>query len=256
MSPGKSRTVSITLDLKGPKTLNRVQVAGYDDGVHKYSPDSVKVFTSTDGVAYKYQGKAAWPTGHWFDIPFADTFSTYVRLELTKKDGYFADYMFLDEIAVFGDPNSSTTNLALGKTYTKSDGGDPNYTDVTGKDSTDGFIAGGYPDHKSYAYVMKDGETRTIDVTVDLGASRTLSLVRFWRYNDGVHHYEPNVVKVSTSADGKTYTLQRTITTPTDRWFISDLPQVSARYVKFEATKTYGYFAEYIFVDELEIYGK
>jgi hypothetical protein len=61
-------------------------------------------------------------------------------------------------------------------------------------------------------------------------------------------------VSVFTSTDGGTYTKQATSTTPDDRWFTLAL-STSVRYVRLEATKTYGYFADYIFVDEIQIYG-
>lgn len=256
MTPGKSRTVSITLELNGPRTLNRVSLAKYNDDVHNYAPDSVKVSTSVDGATFQYKGQTVWSSGGWFDVPFDDTFALYVRVDLTKKDGYFADYLFVDEIAAFGDPQSSTTNLARGKTYTKSGGGDPNYADSTPGDSTDGFIAGHYSDHKSYAWVMKPGDTLTVDITVDLGAVKSVSLVRFWRYNDGEHGYAPDSLKVSTSTDGVSFTDRAVVTKPSDRWFIAGVSEVGARYVKFTATKKYGYFAEYIFADEIEVYGK
>ncbi|WP_163513508.1 glycoside hydrolase domain-containing protein [Fodinicola acaciae] len=256
MTPGKSRTVSITLELKGPRTLNRATVAKYNDDVHNYAPDNVKVYTSVDGASFQYKGQTAWGSGGWFDLPFDDTFALYVRLDLTKKDGYFADYLFVDEIGLFGDPNSATTNLALGKTYTKSGGGDPNYPDSTPGDSTDGFIAGHYSDHKSYAWVMQPGDTLTVDITVDLGAVKDVQLVRFWRYNDGEHGYAPDSVKVSTSVDGSSFVDRATVTAPAERWFVAGVGGVGARYVRFTATKKYGYFAEYIFADEVEVYGK
>jgi hypothetical protein len=61
---------------------------------------------------------------------------------------------------------------------------------------------------------------------------------------------------VLTSDDGKTFTERATIEEPTNRWCEAALSGVSARYVRFQATKTDGRFADYIFVDELEAFGR
>lgn len=256
LDSGQTRTISITIDLQGPKTISSAQLAKYDDGVHSYAPDKVAVYTRNDGEDFVERGSATWATGSWFSVDFAPVSASYVRFDITKTQGHFADYLFLDELAVYGDPATSTTNVALHRPYTKSDGGDPSYTDTDGTDSTDGYIAGHYSDHKSYAYLLDDGETRTVDITVDLGQSRDLQLVRFWRYNDGQHGYAPDQIVVSTSADGTNFTPQQTVTEPDDRWFIAPLKDVTARYVRISATKTYGYFAEYIFVDEIQVFGR
>lgn len=250
---GQTRTISITIDLGAPIAVDLVRFGKYDDGDHNYAPDKVAVYTKGSTGDFTKRGETGWASGQWFDVAFDRSLVNYVRIDITKTDAPLADYMFVDEIAVMGDLARSPVNLALGKHYTKSDGGDPNYPD-NDYDSTDGYIAGGYPDHKSYGYVLQNGETRTIDIDFDLGSAHDLQLVKFWRYNDGVHHYQPDSVSVFTSTDGKTYTKQATSTTPDDRWFSLPL-STSGRYVRIEATKTYGYFADYIFVDEIQIYG-
>lgn len=250
---GQTRTISITIDLGAPIAVDLVRIRKYDDGDHNYAPDKVAVYTKGASGNFAKRSETGWATGQWFDVPFQRSLVNYVRIDITKTDAPLADYMFVDEVAVMGDLAQSPVNLALGKHYTRSDGGDPNYPD-NNYDSTDGVIAGGYPDHKSYGYVLQNGETSTIDIDFDLGAAHDLQLVKFWRYNDGVHHYQPDSVTVFTSTDGKTYTKQATSTTPDDRWFSLPL-STSGRYVRIEATKTYGYFADYIFVDEIQIYG-
>ncbi|HVX44371.1 MAG TPA: discoidin domain-containing protein, partial [Mycobacteriales bacterium] len=256
LDSGQTRTISITIDLQGPKTISSAQLAKYDDAVHSYAPDRVAIYTRKDGEDFVERGSTTWGTGQWFTVDFAPVSASYVRFDITKTQGHFADYLFLDELAVYGDPATSTTNVALHRPYTKSDGGDPNYPDTGGADSTDGVIAGAYPDHLSYAYLLSDGETRTVDITVDLGRPRDLELVRFWRYNDGQHNYAPDKIVVSTSTDGQEFIPQSTVTEPDERWFIAPLKDVPARYVRISATKTYAYFGEYIFVDEIQAFGR
>jgi len=254
---GQTKTVSIIVDLGQPIAVDQVRFRKYDDGDHNYAPDRVAVYTRSDSSDFQLRGQTTWPTGSWFDVPFKQSTVSYVRIDITKTQARLADYMFVDEIAVMGDLAKSPVNLALHRPYTKTtDGLDPAYPDTNDADSTDGFIAAGYPDHKSYGYNLSSGQTKTIDVDVDLGSSHSLQLVKFWRYNDGVHHYEPDSLTVLTSDDGTTYTKRATTSTPGDRWFGLALSNISARYVRLEATKTYGYFADYIFVDEIEIYGK
>jgi hypothetical protein len=250
---GKTRTISITIDLGAPVAADLVRFRKYDDGDHNYAPDKVAVYTKGATGDFVSRGATSWATGQWFDIPFQRSLVNYVRIDITKTDAPLADYMFVDEIAVMGDLAESPVNLALGRHYTKSDGVDLNYPD-NNYDSTDGFIAGGYPDHRSYGYVLPNGDTKTIDIDIDLGAAHDLQLVKFWRYNDGVHNYQPDSVSVFTSTDGKTYTKQVTSATPDNRWFSLPL-STSGRYVRIEATKKYGSFADYIFVDEIQIYG-
>lgn len=251
-----TRTVSVTLDLKGLKALDLVQLRAYDDGFHQYSPDSVKVYTKADGGDFTFRGEAAWPTGLWYDVSLDDVKARYVRIDVSKADGRFADYMFLDEIAVFGDPSQSTSDLAAGRSYKASQKWlDPSYTD-SGNESTDGILAGHYSDGKSWAYVAKPDETMDVSIEFDLGAAQTLSLVNFREYFDGQHKYAPDKVVVYTSTDGSTWTEKGSVTKAEDRWFSVGFTETSARYVKVQAIKTYGYFAEYIFVDEIEIYGR
>lgn len=252
----ETRNVSLTLDLKGLKALDLVQLKAYDDGFHQYSPDTVRVYTKADGGDFEFQGEAAWPIGSWFDIPLTDVKARYVRLDLSKADGKFADYMFLDEVAIFGDPAQSTTDLAAGRAYTATTKWlDPSYAD-SGGESTDGVLAGHYSDGKSWAYVAQPDETMDPEITFDLGQARTLSLVNFREYFDGEHKYAPDKVVVFTSTDGSTWTEKGSVTKAADRWFSVGFTESSARYVKVRAIKTYGYFAEYIFVDEIEIYGR
>jgi hypothetical protein len=98
-----AQPMTIDIDLPAQKSLNRVQVARYDDGgEHNYAPDRVDVYTSTDGNTYQYRGSAAWSAGHWYDITFPDTAASHVRVALSKASGTNADWLFVDEIAAYG----------------------------------------------------------------------------------------------------------------------------------------------------------
>lgn len=257
LGPGERRTVDVTIDLQGPKSVNQVRIRKYDDFFHKYEPDLVTVYVKPVGGEFRPAGTLAWPTAGWYDVSFPDTDVTQIKVELTKSEGRFADYLFLDEIAVIGDLSKSPVNLVAGKAYTATkELLDPSYPDSTGRESTDGVLAGHYSDGKSWAYYMPTPQTTTAEIGFDLGARRDLSLARFREYYDGSHNYHPDKVTVLVSDDGQNYTDKGTVTAASSHWFEVVLSGTSARYVKFRAEKTYGYFAEYIFVDELEVYGR
>jgi hypothetical protein len=257
LDPGQTRTVSVTVDLGGPKSVRQVKVRRYADGFHHYEPDRVTVYVKPVGGDFRPVGQVAWPTAGWYDVGFEDEVVTAVRVELTKREGRHKDYLFLDEIAAIGDRTKSPANLVAGSTYSATtDSLDPAYPDSTGKESTDGVLAGHYSDGKSWAYVMKPDQTLTADIDFDLGSTKTLSLARFREYFDGEHNYKPDKVVVLVSSDGTTWTEKATVSQASGRWYEAVLGEVQARYVRFRAVKTYGYFAEYIFVDELEVYGR
>ncbi len=252
----KKRTVSVTVDLNGPKLISEVQLQRYFDGFHQYQPDRVKVSIKATGGEFKQVDDLAWPTGTWYRSSFEPVEATAVRIEATKSDGEFADYLFLDELAVLGDAAKSPKNLVAGADYTPSqEFRDPSYTDA-GHESTDGVFAGHYSDGKSYAYYFTDsGPERTITIDFDLGQQRSISMARFRQYFDGEHKYAPDKVVLLTSDDGQTWTERASTDKPAERWFDLGFAPVDARYVRFAATKKPGYFAEYIFVDELQLFG-
>jgi hypothetical protein len=98
-----AQPMTIDVELPAQKHLNSVKVAKYDDGgEHNYAPDSVDVYTSTDGNSYQYRGSAAWSTGQWYEVTFPDTVAGYVRVALTKASDTNADWLFVDEIAAYG----------------------------------------------------------------------------------------------------------------------------------------------------------
>jgi hypothetical protein len=157
---------------------------------------------------------------------------------------------------VLGDPSKSPSNLVAGADYTRSqEFQDPSYGD-SGRESTDGVFAGHYSDGKSYAYYFTDsGPERTIMIDFDLGRTRSISMGRFRQYFDGEHDYAPDKVTLLTSDDGTNWTERAGTTAAAERWFDLGFAAVDARYVRFAATKKPGYFAEYIFVDELQVFG-
>ncbi|MCD9022425.1 glycoside hydrolase domain-containing protein [Cohnella silvisoli] len=254
---GNTKTVTVTLDLGSDKTVNLVKLRRFENGVHGFGPDNVVVSTSTNAAPNTYvtRGESSWYTGWWYDIPFANATARYVKLDITKTGVSGADYLFLDEIGVFGT-EPSPTNLAAGIAYSKSSAPDASYPDTGNLESTNGIWAGAYGDGKSYGYPLASGQTKTTDIIFDLGANKTLNLVKLLAYNGSVHNYKPDSVTVSTSPDNVNYTQKAVVTTPANNWFNAGFANTTARYVKVTVSKTYGASnADWMFVDEIEIYG-
>uniref|UniRef100_UPI003F499C7C glycoside hydrolase domain-containing protein n=1 Tax=Nonomuraea bangladeshensis TaxID=404385 RepID=UPI003F499C7C len=243
LAAGEQKTVDVTIDLGAARRVSNVRVARFDDGAHDYAPDSVKVLTGSVERA-----TTTLPDGRWYDLSFDPVSTRYVTVRMSKRHGYFADYLFLDDIAVFGDRGPS-----LFKNYTIPES-EPAYPDA-GAESADGQLAGHYGDGLSYGYHLASGATRTIELIADLGDQRTISAVSLRAYDDGVHHYRPDQVVVLTSSNGTDFTERARTATAPARWFDLDFAGVSARYVKVAVTKTEASFADYIFLDEVTVHG-
>jgi len=253
---GATKTVTIMLDLGSDKTVNLVKLRRFEDGIHGFGPDNIVVSTSTAAAPNTFvtRGETSWYTGWWYDVAFADVTARYVKLAITKNGVPGADYLFLDEIGVFGT-EPAPTNLAAGLPYTKSLAPDASYPDNVYK-STDGILAGSYVDGKSYGYPLSSSQTKSVDLIFDLGTTKTINLVKLLAYNGSVHNYKPDSATVSTSLDNVTYTQKALVTTPVNNWFSAAFPNSTARYVKVTFSKTYGAsYADWMFLDEAEIYG-
>jgi len=255
-SAGQQKTVSITVDLGSNKTVNLAALRKYEHLPKTYMPDKVKVYTSTNGTSFTLKGETAYANGLWYKIPFADTTARYVRFEVTKKStGLEGDWMFINEIAVYGDPSTSTYNVAAGNPYTKSMQPSSQYPDSGNAESTNGILAGAYHDGRSYGYSIPSGQSITVDITIDLGTNRTINLVKFLKYNGTNHNYAPDKITVFTSTDGTNFTQKGQSTSAVNNWFEVSFADTSARYVRVRAEKTYGYYADWLFIDEIEVYG-
>ena len=105
----------------------------------------------------------------------------------------------------------------------------PGYPDTGGTESTDGVATPGFGVGHGYE-LATSGETRTVDITVDLGAAKSISKIRTSKYDDGVHDYAPSVVRAFTCDDAVTMTARGQTSTANGRWY--ELPAAAtARYV-------------------------
>jgi RHS repeat-associated protein len=149
---------------------------------------------------------------------------------------------------------SSGTNIALGKTYTESSPPSANYPDTGGVELTDGNLgsAGSFFDASWQGHNLS-----TVDYTVDLGTSQSLSVARSYYYeslNYGIG--KPASVEVLTSPDNITYTSRGTTLAANA---ISENPPVYRYDLAFSATARYVRFRPvgsdaWIFSSELEVY--
>ncbi|MFK4083705.1 discoidin domain-containing protein [Kribbella sp. NPDC020789] len=120
----------------------------------------------------------------------------------------------------------------------------------SGQESTDGIGGGAYGDGLSYGYPLAAGETKSVDVEVDLGAPKVVNQVRVQAYDDGEHNYAPDKVQIVVAgavvAEG---------TLPARGWYDLSFPAVTNDGVVVRMTKTEGYFADYLFVGEISVHG-
>ncbi|GAA0590548.1 DUF4091 domain-containing protein [Kribbella sandramycini] len=248
-TPGSSRTVEVTVDLGTPTAISKLRTSRYDDGKHDYGPSVVRAFAGDDVVTMTARGQTSTANGRWYELP-ATTTARYVKLQFEKtRTGDFADFLFLDEVEVL---NGSGVNVALNKSYrtTFPATPDPAYPDSGGKESTDGVVAGSYEDGLGYGYRLSSaGQTRTVELTLDLGSTQSVSKVRVRGFDNGRHDYSPDNVAVS--AGGRALAEAGT---PHDQWFELTFPTTTTRYLTVRLTKTRSHdFADYLFVDEVVV---
>jgi hypothetical protein len=250
---GQSITLDLLVDLGSSRAVSQVRVAKYDDGgAHDYGPASVQVFAGDAPLALPLLRETTTANGSWFELPVSVT-ARYVQVRLAKTRTHdFGDYLFVDEIQVL---DASGANVALNRPYAKSRPAptDPAYADAGGTESTNGVIAGGYGDGHGYAYRLATaGASVTVDLLVDLGASRTVGQVRLQRFDDGGHDYGPNRVAVLTGDSPVAMAARGATWTPDRGWFDVAFAATTARYVRVQVTKTRTHdFADYLFLDEV-----
>jgi RHS repeat-associated protein len=139
---------------------------------------------------------------------------------------------------------TSGTDLAQGKTYTKSVAADAQFPDTNGVELTDGTI-GNALDFHDPAWQGHLDLAAPLDVTIDLGSSQALGLIRSYYYEDVLAGplVKPATVEILTSPDNSSYTSRGS--TPSSsavndtgkmwRYDLS-LSAVSARYVRYRIT--------------------
>ncbi|HEY5584209.1 MAG TPA: discoidin domain-containing protein [Ruminiclostridium sp.] len=254
IASGQSITANITVDLSTNYTLKRVKFLKHNGSTQNYSPDSITVYTSTDGIYFTQKGQTTTAENNWYIVNFADITARYVRVSANKTYGSNADWLFIDELQAFG--TDLVTNVASGKTYNKEVLPATAYPDTSNAESTNGIIAGAFSDGKSYGYSIANGQIINVDTTVDLSTNKTLNTVRFLKYNGTTHNYSPESIAVYTSTDGINFTQKGLSTTAADNWYKVNFADTTARYVKVRATKAYGSNADWLFMDEIEVYGR
>ena len=151
---------------------------------------------------------------------------------------------------------SSGTNIAVGKTYTKSVEADPAYPDSNGTELTDDTI-GSDIDYHDPAWQGHLNLAAPLDVTVDLAVSRSLGFMRsFFDEDIAAGIFKPVSVEILTSPDNLTYTSQGTtlaasaVNDSNHLWHYDLAISASARYVRFRITKDHSW----VFLSELQVY--
>jgi len=150
-------------------------------------------------------------------------------------------------------------NLALGKSYAKSETPHVSYPDTNDSESTDGTLAGLYADGRSYGYYLPNyaGNELTLNVDIDLEETLWVNVARF--HTEATVAYKPMIMRIYTSLDGSSWTLRSTIdkssATYNDRWLVAVFKPVKARYVRFQFYASYsGWHGDWLFIDECEVY--
>ncbi|NJD04335.1 MAG: DNRLRE domain-containing protein [Ruminiclostridium sp.] len=106
IAAGGNVSLDVVVDLYGATNVDTVKVHKWE-GSGSYSPDTVTVYTSTDGVNYTNRGSSSIPSGIWYNITFASTSARWVKVNFYKYSAS-ASWLMVDEIQVFG-PGSGPT---------------------------------------------------------------------------------------------------------------------------------------------------
>ncbi|MDG0812811.1 discoidin domain-containing protein [Cohnella rhizosphaerae] len=102
ISSGQTINVDFTMDLSANKTLRLVKFLKQSGNIQNYAPDSITVYTSTDGINFTQKGQSTSAVNGWYEVKFADTTARYVKVKATKTYGSNADWLFVDEIEAYG----------------------------------------------------------------------------------------------------------------------------------------------------------
>ena len=147
-------------------------------------------------------------------------------------------------------------NLALGKTYTKSEQPDQQFADNNESESTDGILAGDYSDGNSYGYRVQENTTKTVDVVVDLGALFSASDVKIHKW-EGSQQYGADTIRIYGSQNGANYELITGLDTSDSTWTSLSFEAIQIRYLKveFSKTNTGAWGNDWMFIDEIQVLG-
>ncbi|HHW01105.1 MAG TPA: discoidin domain-containing protein [Clostridiaceae bacterium] len=250
--------VDITLDLEGIHNISKVKVWEYPDSAN-YRPDSIIIYTSTDNVNFVSQGTVSTAIEGWYTVGFEPIDARYVKVKFVKNGADYKDWLFIDEIEVYGEEGTTEPNppdtmlLSSGKSYIKSAEPHSAYPDTNNTESTDGQLGVHYSDGKSYGYYVGQ-ESIEVDITLDLESVYSISKVKVWEYPDRAG-YRPDSITVYTSTDNVNFVSQGTVSSAVEGWYIVGFEPVNARYVKVKFEKSGSYYSDWLFIDEIEVYG-
>jgi Trehalose and maltose hydrolases (possible phosphorylases) len=245
----------ITIDLGSACQINKTRYHGIMQS--QYMPDSMEVYTSSDGSNFTLQGATTTKSSNWMEIYFATTNARYVKFKLTKtRTGSTDDWLFVDELEVLQDTFTSPVLQSRARSYTKSIQPSASYPDNGNAESTNGILASDtYGDGKSYGYnISTQGSTISPEITIDLGSSCQVNKAKYHGILQA--QYFADQMEIYTSTDGNTFTLQGTTTFKSANWMEVTFPTINARYIKFKLIKTRnGATDDWLFIDELEVWG-
>lgn len=132
----------------------------------------------------------------------------------------------------------SSTNLASGKTYTKSVTPHASYPDTNNTELTDGLLTTGWADGRSVGYYAVDSS-----VTLDLTTAQTIGQVAgYFGSGTTAGVYYPLIAKVYTSTDNVTFTYKNNLycnlntTNETAGWCYTNIPLTTARYIRIDTS--------------------
>lgn len=259
--------LDVVLDLGAVQPVSQVKVHSWE-GDYNYYPDQVTVSTAVYLEDFTYQGKAYYPTGpagKWYDIRFEPAEARYVKVHFDKNS---ANWLFVDEILVYGPgnlplppiasnvpaPPSETYNMARGKSYTTSvRNGIALYPD-----SDDELTDGRYGSTQFTDPEWQGFAEPNFYYILDLGAEYEISYVSanfLQMYDAGIQF--PDTIKYYYSVDGTNFTeLGRAARYSegglTSRFILSLHAPEKARYIKMEGKQV----RIWTFLDEIEVWGK
>ncbi|TDC18893.1 glycoside hydrolase domain-containing protein [Kribbella albertanoniae] len=210
-------------------------------------PAEYTIQTSYDGVSWVDAGTRTKADGGE-DFVGLNAKARYVRLK-APADGLLT-------FKVAGAPLQHA-NLVGGLTYKKSWEPPQGFPDSTGRESTDGVISDNFGDGRPYVIQGAAGETKSFDISFDLGSRKTVRAVDVQGYVE-YSGYRPDTVRVLTSDDGVSWTDRGPVVSrPNDasgnRFEVRFAP-VHAQHVKVAFTRTFIPSADGVFLDDIEVY--
>lgn len=117
-------TVDVRVDLGSNQLINSCRTWFSSGNVANYKPNLVTIYTSTDDSTYTLQGSTSTLTNQWYTVNFSAVTARYVRFRFEKtRTGAKDDWMFLDEVEVYGPTPPAIWNI--------SDGSYPSLAEIT-----------------------------------------------------------------------------------------------------------------------------